>query len=245
MASGSDRRRASAAAWRIAGVCTALWFCAAGQGAQADGLGGLVRQGMAKASEGAQAVGRGVSSVGNHVDQSIRSAEGVLVNGDNPAAKRAELDLMAKTALERLFDEQPGALDLFLHSAGYAVFDTRRIGVAGVAASGGKGVAVSLTDPRRIYMNMRAAGVTMSIGFGGFETVQVIFFETDWNFAHFLADGFDVRAEAGAMVGRDAPGVGLNFVNGRAVYALTGEGWKVSATAMGTKYWPDRTLNAP
>jgi hypothetical protein len=210
--------------------------------AQAEGLGGLLRQGASKVGEGAQAVGRGVSNVGKSVDNSIRETERAMTNGDDPVAKRAELDAMATNALQRLFAEQPKALDLFLLSAGYAVFDTRRLAVAGVAAGGGKGVAV--TGDRRIYMNMGTAGLSVSFGMGGFATQQVIFFETPWDFENFLADGFDARAEAGAMVGKDNETLGLNFVDGRAVFALTGQGWKVSATATGTKYWPDRVLNA-
>jgi hypothetical protein len=212
--------------------------------AQADGLGGLVRQGMSKVGEGAQAVGRGVSNVGKSVDNSIRETERAMTNGEDPVAKRAELDAMATSALQRLFEEEPRALDLFRLSSGYAVFDTRRLSVVGVAAGGGKGVAVSRTGDRRIYMNMGLAGVAMEFGFGGFATQQVIFFETPWDFENFLASGFDARAEAGAMVGKDAERLALNFVNGRAVFALTGQGWKVSATATGTKYWADRVLNA-
>lgn len=199
---------------------------------------------MSKVGEGAQAVGRGVSSVGDRVDDSLRSTERLITNGDDPVAKRAELDAMASAALQRLFEEQPKALDLFLLSAGYAVFDTRRLSLAGVAAGGGKGVAVSRTGDRRVYMNLGTAGVGMQLGLGGFETQQVILFETDWDFENFLASGYDARAEAGAMVGKDTSSLGLNFVDGRAVFALTGEGWKVSATAMGTRYWADRVLNA-
>jgi hypothetical protein len=212
--------------------------------AAAEGLGGLVRQGMSKVGEGAQVVGRGVSSVGRSVDQTIRETERAITNGDDPAAKRAELDTMASRALDRLFAEQPRALDLFLLSAGHAVFDTRRLSVAGVAAGGGKGVAVSRAGDRRIYMNMGTAGVGVSFGMGGFATQQVILFETPWDFESFLAAGFDARAEAGAMAGRDAGSLGIGFVDGRAVFALTGQGWKVSAAATGTKYWPDSVLNA-
>jgi hypothetical protein len=234
------------AGWRLSALAGAALVLAAGasQPAGAEGLGGLVRQGMNKVGEGAQAVSRGVSSVGDHIDDTLRSAEGVVTNGDDPVLKRAELDAMASGTLQRLFDQTPGALDMFLLSSGYAVFDTRRVALAGVAAGGGKGVAVSRTGDRRIYMNMGSAGVGMSFGLGGFEAQQVILFETDWDFENFVMNGFDATAEAGAMVGKSAPGLGLHFVNGRAVYALTGEGWKVSAMATGTRYWPDRSLNA-
>jgi hypothetical protein len=229
---------------RILAVAAVVLHVADGSIARAEGLGGLVRQGMSKVGEGAQAVGRGAADLGGRIDGTIRSAEDVLLNGEDPAAKRAELDRMAAGALERLFAEQPGALDLFLMSEGHAVFDTRRVALAGVAAGGGKGVAISRDGTRRVYMNLGTAGVALSLGLGGFETQQVILFEREEDFLAFLTSGFDARAEAGAMAGRDTSGLGLNFVDGRAVYALTGEGWKVSATATGTTYWPDRVLNA-
>ena len=83
---------------------------------------------------------------------------------------------MAGETLTRLFAEQPEAADLFELSAGYAVFDTRKVVLFGLAAGAGRGVAASRTDDRRIYMNMGTAGVGMSLGIGGFET-QVVLLE--------------------------------------------------------------------
>jgi hypothetical protein len=199
---------------------------------------------MSKVGEGAQAAGQGVARVGERIDESIRSTGKLLQDGDSPDAKRAELDAMAEEALSRLFAEQPGALELFLLSAGYAVFDSRKLVLVGLAAGGGRGVAVSRADGRRIYMNAGSAGVGFSLGVGGFESLEVILFETDWHFADFLRSGFDATAGAGAMAGEDRTDIGLRFVDGRAVYVLTDGGWKVSATAMGTKYWIDGDLNA-
>lgn len=243
----SRRRRASpAATWpQAARTVAAVVVLALPTGAVgADGLGGMLRQGMAKVGEGAQAVERGATALGQQIDGKIRATEGLVRNGDDLAVKRAELDIMASSALQRLFEENPQALDLFLLSSGYAVFDTRRVVVAGVAAGGGKGVAVARDGSRRVYMNMGTAGLGLSFGLGGFESQQVIFFQSDWDFANFLQNGFDAGAEAGAMVGRDKGRLGMNFVNGRATYALTAEGWKVSATATGTRYWQDAELNA-
>ena len=211
--------------------------------AGAEGLGDRLRQGMSKVGEGAQAVGQGVARVGDRIDESIRSTEELLQDGDSPDAKRAELDAMATDALSRLFAEKPEALDLFLLSYGYAVFDTRKLVLVGVAAGGGRGVAISRAGDRHVYMNMGTAGVGLSFGVGGFESQQVILFESDWHFADFLRNGFDATAEAGTIAGRDKAELGVRFVNGRAVYVLTTEGWKVSATAMGTKYWIDGDLN--
>jgi hypothetical protein len=215
----------------------------AGSSAGAEGLGDRLRQGMSKVGEGAQAVGQGVARVGDRIDESIRSTEELLLDGDSPEAKRADLDAMATEALERLFAEQPDSLDLFQLAYGYAVFDTRKLVLVGVAAGGGRGVAISRTGDRHVYMNMGTAGVGLSFGVGGFESQQVILFESDWHFSDFLRNGFDATAEAGTMAGSDRTELGVRFVDGRAVYVLTTEGWKVSATAMGTRYWIDGDLN--
>ena len=74
-------------------------------------------------------------------------------------------------------------------------------------------------------------------------TQQIIFFESDWDFADFLRNGYDATAEAGALAGADRSNLGMRFVDGRAVFVLTTDGWKVSATATGTRYWVDGDLN--
>lgn len=174
--------------------------------ASAEGLGDRLRQGVASVGEGAQAVGRGIARVGENIDDSIRSSERLLSDGASPDAKRAELDAMATDALARLFEQHPESLDLFLLSAGYAVFDARKLVVLGLAAGGGRGVAVSRSDDRHVYMNMAAGGVGLSFGLGGFESLHIILFESDWHFANFLRNGFDATAEARAMAAPTSPG---------------------------------------
>ena len=55
--------------------------------------------------------------------------------------------------------------------------------------------------------------------------------------------GYDATAEAGTMFGEDKAELGVRFVDGRAIFVLTKQGWKVSATAAGTEYWADQNLN--
>jgi hypothetical protein len=112
-----------------------------------------------------------------------------------PQETRAKLDAMADETLARLFLEQPEAAELFVLSAGYAVFDTRKLVVFGLAAGAGRGVAVShADDARRIYMNMATGGVGMSLGLGGFETQVAILFKDVWDFDEFVAMGYDATA---------------------------------------------------
>ena len=92
-------------------------------------------------------------------------------------------------------------------------------------------------------MNMATAGVGMSLGLGGFETQVAILFQDEWDFDEFVTLGYDATAEAGSMFGDEKAEIGVRFVDGRAIFVLTKQGWKVSATAAGTRYWADANLN--
>ena len=222
---------------------------ALGAGTTAAGtLDEAARDGMKRFQKGATAVGRGAASavgtVVRSVDQSIEGSVDLFRNEATVEATRAELDTMVVTTLGRLMDEQPAARDLYAMSAGYAVFDTRRLVVLGLAAAAGRGVAMSKTGDPPVYMNMGNAGVGFSFGLGGFETQVVMFFEDEWDLLGFTRNGYDATAQAGAMFDHDkAEAFVAGFTNGRAIFFLTKRGWKVSATAAGTKYWRDPDLN--
>lgn len=215
--------------------------------AGAQSLKERLQQGAGALRDGASAVQQGVATgagiVVDQVEQNIDSTVDLMTNEATPEATRVELDAMAAETLNRLFAERPGSRELFAESAGHAVFDTRKAMLFGLAAGGGRGVAVSHDGGARTYMNMGTAGVGMSFGIGGFETQVVILFEDPWTFNNFVADGYDASAEGGAMFGSDRTDLAARFVNGRAIFYLSKQGWKVSASAAGTKYWVDRSLN--
>ena len=54
------------------------------------------------------------------------------------------------------------------------------------------------------------------------------------HFDEFVTLGYDATAEAGSMFGDEKAEIGVRFVDGRAIFVLTKQGWKVSATAAGT-----------
>jgi hypothetical protein len=109
--------------------------------------------------------------------------------------------------------------------------------------SGDPSLDTGRSDETRIYMNMATGGVGVSFGLGGFETQVVILFKDAWDFNEFVTQGYDATAEAGSMFGAQKAEFGVRFVDGRAIFHLTGQGWKVSATAAGTRYWIDQDLN--
>ena len=203
-----------------------------------------MQQGVSKVQQGASEVQKGVAGATGRIEESVDSSVDLMTNEPTPQETRDKLDAMADETLARLFAEQPEAAELFELSAGYAVFDTRKLVLFGLAAGAGRGVAVSRAeDERRIYMNMATAGVGMSLGLGGFETQVAILFKDEWDFDEFVTLGYDATAEAGSMFGDEKAEIGVRFVDGRAIFVLTKQGWKVSATAAGTKYWADANLN--
>lgn len=204
-------------------------------GVSAKGLLNKISKGAGKA---AGFVEESVGKVGETIDSTID-----LATGDaTPQETRDKLDAMAGAGLDRLFSENEAAGNLFDASAGYAVFDTRKI-TFGVAAGFGRGVAVSKITEARTYMNMGTGGVGWSFGFGGFETQVVILFETFEGFESFITDGYDATAEAGSMLGDEKVEQTVRFIDGRSIFVLSKKGWKVSASAAGTKYWVDADLN--
>lgn len=139
-------------------------------------------------------------------------------------------------------EENPSAKTLYEQSAGYAVFDVRKLTIK-VAGGYGRGVAVDKTRNARTYMNMATGGLGRSFGFGGFESQLVILFENPDTIRSFIDTGYDATAEGGAMFGSDTTEMAARFTDGIAIFVLTKQGWKVAASATGTKYWKDGDLN--
>ena len=196
-------------------------------------------------SETADAAGKALDKAAASANQTIESTQQDLGNSATPAETRAKLDALAQQTLEQLFAKEPKAKKLFDESAGYAVFVSRQVELL-VAAGYGRGVAVDRETDQRTYMKMGSGGVGVGFGLGGFASKTVILFETPFAFNKFVSQGADATAEAGTMTGDQVDQLKLSFNDdGQAIFVLTGEGWKVSAKLLATKYWPDQSLNSP
>lgn len=204
-----------------------------------------------KGAEGtADAIGRGAEAVGetlekgaNAVDETVSSTADLVTNEATPEETRVKLDLMADEVLFQLLAENPEADSLFAISAGYAVFDSRKVTVFPVSAGYGRGVAVSNETGERIYMNMGTGGVGAAMGIGGFESKFVIMFETQADFQKFIEHGYDATAGTDAMRGEDRTSETVRYTDGRSFFVLGKKGWRVSAAASGTKFWKSPELN--
>ncbi len=213
----------------------------------AEGLLGKIKKGAENTAtaigQGAEAVGTTIEKGAATVDETIDSTADLLKNEATPEETRAKLDAMAGEILDQLFAEDPQAQALYEFSAGYAVFDSRKVTVFPVSAGYGRGVAVSKDTGQHTYMNMGTGGVGAAIGIGGFETKFVIMFETPADLDKFINEGYDATAETDAMYGEERSGDTLHFTDGRSFFVLSKKGWRVSAGASGTKFWKSPELN--
>ncbi|WP_170328808.1 hypothetical protein [Ruegeria arenilitoris] len=215
--------------------------------AVAEGVLDKIKKGAENAAnaigQGAEKVGSTVEKGADVVDGTINSTADLVTNEATPEETRAKLDLMASEILTQLLAENSEADELFGISAGYAVFDSRKVTVFPVSAGYGRGVAVSNDTGQHTYMNMGTGGVGAAVGIGGFETKFVILFETPADLEKFIENGYDATAETGAMYGEDRKGETVRFTDGRSFFVLGKKGWRVSAGASGTKFWKSPELN--
>lgn len=234
--------------FRLIGVCLTLGTVALPAQAQSvlDGIRDKATAAASKAGEAAAGAARAAGELSEKAVDSVRNtAEETaadLGDAETPAATRAKLDVMASQTLDRLLGERPDVAPLLGASYGYAVFDTRQLKV-GLTGGYGRGVAVDNDSGERTYMRMASAGVGVRLGFGGFDSQIVILFETPFAYRKFVTQGLDATAEASSMAGNKHDRVALGFEDGRAVFVLTKQGWKLAAGLTGSRYWPDKALN--
>ena len=196
-----------------------------------------IREGAGKAVQAVgTATGNAVEAAGtvagkatDAVKDTVDSSRQSLGDEATPEATRAKLDAMAKETLMHLFAEKPESRALFDRSAGYAVFDKREASFY-VVAGYGRGVAVDSRTGTRTYMKMATSQMVM-------------LFENAASFHEFVTQGLDAAAQVGTMLGEEREELALRFTDGKAVFVLTGKGWKVSAKLTGSRYWPDEALN--
>lgn len=194
------------------------------------------------ASDVGNAIGNTAEDVGDAIEKTVDSTTEMVTDEETPEQTRQRMDSMASQTLSQLLSENPQAAALYEVSHGYAVFDARQVTFIG-AAGYGRGVAVDKATGARHYMSMGTGGVGLAFGVGGFERKIVILFESEGDFLSFVYDGYDATAEANAKDGDEDDTLQARFVEGRSFFYLSKKGWRVAASATGTKYWRDKDLN--
>jgi lipid-binding SYLF domain-containing protein len=160
---------------------------------------------------------------------------------ESKAGKRAEIDKVAKEALDEVLAKSKNASELYKKAHGYGVFDNLRITFI-LTGGGGSGVAVNKATGERTYMKMGTGGVGLGIGAQKYQVV--LLFESKEVFTKFIEKGWKAESSASAAAGTKGANVGTTFVNGIAVYQITESGLMASADISGTKYSVDKKLNS-
>jgi lipid-binding SYLF domain-containing protein len=161
-------------------------------------------------------------------------------NSMKKEAKQQQIDATAGAALDKLLKENPKAKELYDKAYGWAAFDNLKLGFF-FSGGGGKGVAVDKKTKKHTYMEMGSAG--FGLAFGGKKYEVVFLFQDSATYNSFVNNGWQAQAAAAATAGKESAGAQTGFVNGLAVYQISGAGLMATADISGTKYFKDKDLN--
>ncbi|MDX1301460.1 hypothetical protein [Photobacterium sp.] len=162
-----------------------------------------------------------------------------MLKPETPDEAREALNIMADTALVRLFNKQPSAKLLFDVAYGYAVFDSRQFSLL-LHTNQGAGVAINRQTNSHTYMKMFGAG--LAAGFGGKFYQQVIFFEDQKTFDGFVSDGWEATSEMSVVAGTESAELTAKYNGGMVIYQIGEKGLLIDANISGSKYWIDTDL---
>jgi lipid-binding SYLF domain-containing protein len=161
-------------------------------------------------------------------------------NTQKVEAKRSQVDATAGAALDQLLKENKAAKELYEKAYGWAAFDNLKLGFF-FSGGGGKGVAVDKKTNKRTYMAMGSAG--FGLAFGGKKYQVVFLFQNSAAFNNFVEKGWQATGNVNATAGKENVGGQTGFVNGMAIYQISGTGLMANVDVSGTKYFKDKELN--
>jgi len=161
-------------------------------------------------------------------------------NAQKVDAKRSQIDATAGAALDKLLKENPAAKELYGKAYGWAAFDNLKLGFF-FSGGGGKGVAVETKSNKRTYMDMGSVG--FGLAFGGKKYEVVFLFQDSATYNAFVDKGWEAQGSANATAGKANAGGQTGFVNGMAIYQISGTGLMANVDLAGTKYFKDKELN--
>ena len=168
-----------------------------------------------------------------------------LFNKDSPDKQRKELQEARQAALQKLYDEKPGARNEIKDAKGYAVFSSIGMNLFVVATERGGGILRDNRSGKETYMQMFSAGGGVGMGVKDFAVIFI--FHTVAAMEDFQKEGWDFSGKADANAESEDKGMGMEtavtVVPGTTIYQLTDAGLALQATLQGTKFWADEELN--
>ncbi|HEY5657672.1 MAG TPA: YSC84-related protein [Myxococcota bacterium] len=168
--------------------------------------------------------------------------------GESPEAKRKYVRDMRADTLKELFEMRPAVRAKLERAVGYGVFSNLETKIMVVGGGSGYGIVVDNRSGKETFMRMAKVHGGFGMGIQDFRAVFVFndratmtkFIEEGWQFG----GGADASAKAGDKGVAATGDVALDTTGApMEIYQFTKAGIALSATAAGTKYWKDKTLN--
>ena len=163
--------------------------------------------------------------------------------GSTPAEKRSAIQSESQKTLNELYAAKPEARDKVAKAAGYGYFSNVNVNLLVMSTENGYGVVHNNATGKDTYMKMAGAGV--GLGMGAKDTRVIMVFTDPQVMENFVNKGWSAggSADAAAKTKDDGSAAGANVAPGMEVYQFTKAGLALQATLMGTKFWPDDSLN--
>ena len=166
---------------------------------------------------------------------------GCIVPGASTEERRANIDSMAQTLLERLYAEEAGARVQIEDCAGYAIFSDVGVDLLYVDGGGGFGVVIDNETDERTYMRMYEED---GVGPDTNDFRAVFVFRHRDLLDDFVSHGWESGAASARAGGTAAEAIEAGFGRpGISVYQLEETGLALRASLEGTRYWPFAELN--
>jgi len=168
--------------------------------------------------------------------------------GESPEAKRKAVRDMRSETLQELLSMRPEVRKKIDRAAGYGVFTNLETKIMFVGGGSGYGIVVDNGTGKETFMRMAKLQGGVGMGVQDFRAVFVFndratmkkFVDEGWQFG----GGADVAAKAGEKGAAATGDVALDTsVRPMEIYQFTKSGIALSATATGTRYWKDKSLN--
>jgi lipid-binding SYLF domain-containing protein len=172
--------------------------------------------------------------------QSTGSTEKQNLTSAEVQEQRTKVDTMGKTALEKLYAQNPDAKKEIEEAAGYGIFDVSTVNVVLFVGSTGPGVLVNNKNKDKIYMRALRAGTGPGVGYQ--ELYQIFVFKNTTALEQFSI-GDKAGGDLSASFTAGTSGMQHSFNPNIKVYQLSEKGFALQANWGGTGYILDPDLN--
>ena len=136
----------------------------------------------------------------------------------------------ARAAIKVVKKKQPASKKLFKKAYAYVVFPSVARGAFGLGGAFGEGIVFR---KGKAIARSKLTQVTIGLGAGGENYVEVILFKTKEAFKAFKAGKLELNAQANAVANDQGVSAKMDFVNNVAIVTVTKQGLMANASVGG------------